>query len=42
MLASCLGEEGSAVAEVVRGKEDKGCILSGTGGVCVSEQVEVD
>lgn len=40
-LASYLGEEGSAVVEVVRGKEDEGCILFGRGVVCNSKQVPV-
>ena len=41
-LASCLEVEGSAVIEVVRRKEDKGCIVFGRSGFCCSEQVQVD
>lgn len=41
-LASYSGVEGSAVIEVLRRKEDKACLLFRRGGVCGSEQVQVD
>lgn len=41
-LAFYLGEDGSAIVEMVRGKEDKSCILFGKGGFCSSKQVQVD
>jgi len=41
-LASCLGEEDSAVIVVLSRKEDKGCILFGRGGLCGLKQVQMD
>lgn len=41
-LKACLLFRGEGQCSCSGGKKDKGCILSGKGGLCHSEQVQVD